>query len=66
MHLIQLLNAAEKKLEEKGVSSLYPVKNEEDKHIALWKRRVRIVRRMKSALDLLSKFLALPFPHQSS
>lgn len=54
LHLMQLLNAAEKKLEETGVSSLYPVKNDEDKHTALWKRRVRIVRRMKSALDQLN------------
>ena len=63
LHLMQLLNAAEKKLEEKGISTLYPMKNDEDKHTALWKRRVRIVRRMKSALDLLSESSAIPLLH---
>ena len=54
--LIQLLSEAEKQLEDKGVSSLSTlIKADQDKHIAQWKRRARILRKMKAGLDQLSK-----------
>ncbi|XP_045027299.1 uncharacterized protein LOC116919246 isoform X4 [Daphnia magna] len=54
LHLAQLLNEAEKQLEEKSQpSSSSPVRIDLDKHIALWKRRVRILRKMKSGLEQL-------------
>lgn len=56
LHLAQLLNEAEKQLEEKSQpSSSSPVRIDLDKHIALWKRRVRILRKMKSGLEQLSE-----------
>jgi hypothetical protein len=56
LRLIQLLSEAEKQLEEKGISSLATlIKADQDKHIALWKRRARILRKMKAGLDQLSE-----------
>lgn len=55
MHLAQLLVEAETQLEDKGLSSHSPVARiDVDKHVALWKRRVRILRKMKSGLEQLS------------
>lgn len=56
LHLVQLLNEAEKQLEEKSQPSSSPVRVDLDKHVALWKRRVRILRKMKSGLEQLSEF----------
>ncbi len=56
LHLAQLLNEAEKQLEEKSQPSSSPVRVDLDKHVALWKRRVRILRKMKSGLEQLSEF----------
>ncbi|XP_046632316.1 uncharacterized protein LOC124311980 isoform X5 [Daphnia pulicaria] len=53
LHLVQLLNEAEKQLEEKSQPSSSPVRVDLDKHVALWKRRVRILRKMKSGLEQL-------------
>jgi hypothetical protein len=55
LHLVQLLNEAEKQLEEKSQPSSSPVRVDLDKHVALWKRRVRILRKMKSGLEQLSE-----------
>lgn len=56
LHLVQLLNEAEKQLEEKSQPpSSSPVRIDLDKHVALWKRRVRILRKMKSGLEQLSE-----------
>lgn len=59
LHLVQLLNDAEKQLEEKSQPSSSPVRVELDKHVALWKRRVRILRKMKTGLEQLSEFFLL-------
>ena len=56
IHLVQLLDEAEKQLEEKSQPSSSPVGRVDlDKHVALWKRRVRILRKMKSGLEQLSE-----------
>ena len=55
LHLAQLLNDAEKQLEEKNQPSSSPLRVELDKNVALWKRRVRILRKMKSGLEQLSE-----------
>ena len=56
LHLVQLLSEAEKQLEEKSQPSSSPVRGDLDKHVALWKRRVRILRKMKTGLEQLSLF----------
>lgn len=56
LHLAQLLSEAEKQLEEKSQPSSSPIRADLDKHVALWKRRVRILRKMKTGLEQLSEF----------
>lgn len=62
-HLVQLLSEAERQLDESNTSaaattsSTSPVRVDWDKHMATWKRRVRILRKMKAGLEQLSKFL---------
>lgn len=67
LHLVQLLNEAEKQLDDTSSSAATsatastnsPLRIDQDKHLALWKRRVRILRKMKSGLEQLSQFLSL-------
>lgn len=58
-HLMQLLSEAERQLDESSAPapSTSPVRVDWDKHIATWKRRVRILRKMKAGLEQLSKFV---------
>lgn len=54
---MQLLADAEKQLDDSNVPapSTSPVRVDRDKHAAVWKRRVRILRKMKAGLEQLSK-----------